>query len=84
MVREKEVIKIARDTHRVMPHQDGGWQVKRDGDSKASHHTDTQAQAIEFGREISRNQNTELQIHRANGQIRSSDSHGNDPYPPKG
>lgn len=24
-----------RDTHRVMPHPAGGWQVKRDGASKA-------------------------------------------------
>ena len=27
---------MARDTHRVMPHEDG-WQVKRDGGKRASH-----------------------------------------------
>lgn len=74
---------MSRDTHRVMRHEDG-WQVKRDGDQKASHVFDTQRQAIDAAREISRNQGTELQIHGRNGQIRQSDSHGNDPFPPKG
>lgn len=73
-----------RDTHRVMPHPDGGWQVKRDGDQKASHHTDTKAEAEALGRGISRHQKTEFQVHRKDGTIQKSDSHGNDPYPPKG
>jgi len=75
---------MSRDTHRVMPHPEGGWQVRRDGSERASHRTDTQAEAINIGRQISSNQETELQIHGRNGQIRESDSHGNDPYPPKG
>lgn len=75
---------MSRDTHRVMPHPDGGWQVKRDGDERASHRTDTQAEGIEIARPISQNQGTEMQIHRPNGRIRQSDSHGNDPYPPEG
>ncbi|MGE4296477.1 MAG: DUF2188 domain-containing protein [Desulfovibrionaceae bacterium] len=74
---------MSRDTHRVMPHPDG-WQVKRDGDSRASHVVGTQADAIAIARPISQHQGTELQIHRPNGQIRQSDSHGNDPFPPKG
>lgn len=75
---------MARDTHRVMPHPGGGWQVKRDGSERASHRTDTQTEAINIARPISQHQETELQIHKTNGQIRQSDSHGNDPYPPKG
>ena len=75
---------MARDTHRVMPHPGGGWQVKRDGNKRPSHVTGTQAAAIKIARPISQHQKTELQIHKANGQIRQSDSHGNDPYPPKG
>lgn len=73
-----------RDTHRVMPHQDGGWQVKRDGDQKASHLTLTKKEAEQLGRSISRNQETELQIHGKDMKIQRSDSHGNDPFPPKG
>jgi len=75
---------MGRDTHRVMPHKDGGWQIKRDGDERASHRGGTQSELIDTAREISRNQGTELQIHRRDGTIRQSDSHGNDPYPPKG
>lgn len=75
---------MSRDTHRVMPHPDGGWQVTRDGDSKAYRVTDTQREAIDIARRVSRNQGTELQIHRPNGQIRQSDSHGHDPFPPEG
>ena len=69
---------MTRDTHRVMPHEDG-WQVKRDGGQRASHVTETKAEAEKLGREISRNQETELQVHNRDGKIGSSDSHGNDP-----
>lgn len=75
---------MSRDTHRVMPHPDGGWQLKRDGDSRASLRGETQRELIGPARQISQNQGTELQIHRPDGRIRQSDSHGNDPYPPKG
>lgn len=71
-----------RDTHRVMPH-DNRWQVKRDGDQKASHVVDTKKEAEKIAREISRNQGTELQIHGKDMKIQRSDSHGNDPCPPK-
>lgn len=73
---------VKRDTHRVMPH-DQGWQVKRDGDQKASHVADTKKEAEKIAREISRNQGTELQIHGKDMKIQRSDSHGNDPMPPK-
>ena len=75
---------MARDTHRVMPHKDGGWQVKRDGGERASHRAETKAVAENVGREISRNQQTELQVHRKDGTIERSDSHGNDPRSSKG
>jgi len=75
---------MARDTHRVMPHPKGGWQVKRDGDQRASHRAETKAAAETLGRQISENQGTELQVHGRDGSIQRSDSHGNDPSPPKG
>lgn len=72
-----------KDSHHVVPHNDA-WAVRRSGSDRVSGTYDTQADAIKSGREISRNQGTELFIHRPNGQIRDRDSHGNDPYPPKG
>ena len=40
--------------------------------------------AVEAGRKISQNQGTEFYIHGKDGKIQNKDSHGNDPYPPKG
>ena len=68
----------------VTPHPDGGWQIKGEGNSRATKRTETQQEAIDIAREISRNQQSELIIHGINGQIRERDSNGNDPYPPKG
>jgi hypothetical protein len=71
-------------SHHVVPNPDGGWDVKRGGASRASVHTETKQEAIDRGREISRNQGTEFRIHNKDGRIASSDSHGNDRNPPKG
>lgn len=62
----------------------GGWQVKGEGNSKATVRTSTQKEAIDRARAISRNQGSELVIHRLNGMIRDKDSHGRDPFPPRG
>ena len=71
-----------RNQH-VVPYPDG-WAVKPEGGEKASSVHDTQAEAIERAREIARNQGSELLIHGRDGRIRERDSHGNDPFPPKG
>ena len=68
----------------VTPHPNGGWQVKGEGNSRATALTTTQKEAIGIARGISRNQGSELVIHRANGQIRDKDSHGRDSFPPRG
>lgn len=71
-------------THHVVPNPGGGWDVRRAGAERSSGHFDRKQEAIERGREISRNAGTELKIHNLNGRIGQSDSHGNDPFPPKG
>lgn len=70
--------------HHVVPSPRGGWDVKRNNSERVSVHAETKQQAVDAGRQISRNQGTEFIIHGRNGQIQSSDSHGNDPNPPKG
>ena len=65
------------------PHQDG-WAVKGAGNQRATSVHDTQQQAIDAARGIARNQQSELVIHRPDGRIRDKDSHGNDPFPPRG
>ncbi|MDR0564699.1 MAG: DUF2188 domain-containing protein [Azoarcus sp.] len=72
----------AKNQH-VIPHQ-GRWAVKGEGNQRATSVHKTQQQAINAGRDIARNQNSELFIHRPDGRIRDKDSHGHDPFPPKG
>lgn len=67
----------------IVPHGDR-WAVQSAGGEKATALYDTQAEAIERGREIAINQGSELFIHRPNGQIRERNSYGNDPFPPRG
>ncbi|WP_425452645.1 DUF2188 domain-containing protein [Edaphovirga cremea] len=55
-----------------------------EGNSRVTSTHRTQQEAIDAARPISRNQGGELVIHRPNGQIRDKDSHGKDPFPPRG
>lgn len=74
-----------KKTTHVVPNSDrGGWNIQQGGGQRSSGHFNTQQEAIDRAREISRNQGTELYIHGENGRIREKDSHGNDPFPPKG
>jgi hypothetical protein len=72
------------NTHEVLPHHEGGWDVKRDGAGRAYRHFDLKQDAIDCARAISKNQGTELEIKNKQGVIIKKDSHGNDPNPPKG
>lgn len=74
---------MPRKEHHVVPNQKGGWDVKKDGARKSSVHTDTKKDAVDKGRSISKNQGSEFIIHGKDGKIQKSDSHGNDPCPPK-
>ena len=66
-------------THHVVPASDGGMDVRRGGAERASGRFETKREAIDRGREISRNAGTEFKIHNRDGRIGQSDSHGNDP-----
>lgn len=62
----------------------GKWGIKGERNSRMTAIFNRQSDAIAAARQISKNQSSELFIHGRNGQIRSRDSHGNDPFPPKG
>lgn len=63
---------------------DNRWGIKGEGNTRYTSIFDKQSDAIATARQISRNQQSELFIHGRNGQIRERDSHGNDPFPPRG
>lgn len=75
---------MAKSTHVVPNSQKGGWDIKQSGSQKFSGHFNTKQNAIDRAREISQNKGSELVIHNRNGKITQKDSHGNDPFPPRG
>ena len=74
---------MSRDEHHVVSNLDGGWDVKRNGAERSSGHFETKQEAVDQGRKISQNQGAEFIIHNRDGKISQSDSHGNDPCPPR-
>lgn len=68
----------------VLPHPNGGWGPKKSGNERFSSVHQTQKEAKEAGRLLAIQQQSELLVHRPNGQIREKLSYGNDPFPPKG
>ena len=71
-----------RNIH-VIPHLDGGWATRRKGVNRVSGRCRTQRDVIAAARVRAKAEGVEVIIHRLNGQIRDSDSYGNDPNPPK-
>jgi uncharacterized protein YdaT len=71
-----------RNQH-VVPHE-GAWAVRGEGAKRVTETFDRKADAEHRAREIAQNQKSELFVHGKDGKIQSRDSHGNDPFPPKG
>jgi hypothetical protein len=59
------------------------WAVKPEGSTKPVSTHLTQQAASEAGKKVAKQNQSELVIHRPNGQIRDKDSYGNDSCPPK-
>jgi hypothetical protein len=69
--------------HHVVPHN-GKWAVKGEGNRRATSIHDTQGEAADRARDIARRQKSEIPVLGRDGEIRSRDSYGHDPYPLKG
>jgi hypothetical protein len=76
-------VKTVGKNQHVVPAGDQ-WGVRGEGNERLTSLHNTQREAIDAARQISRNQGSELLIHGADGRIRERDSHGHDPNPPKG
>jgi len=74
---------MAKKTQHVVPNPNGGWNVKRGGATRATESFETQSEAIKKAIKISKNQGSELYIHRKDGTIREKNSYGKDPCPPR-
>jgi hypothetical protein len=73
---------MAKQNQHVVPHRND-WAVRGAGNSRVTSTHRTQGSAINAAREIAQRRNTEVVIHRPNGQIRDKDSFGRDPNPPR-
>jgi hypothetical protein len=73
----------AKNSYHVIADPRGGWSVVRDGAERASKRFSSQADAVQWGRQISRNKGSEFFVHRNDGTIERKDSYGNDPLPPR-
>ena len=74
---------MTRKNQWIVP-PDGGWAVLAEGNSRDTSHHQTQAEAIETGREIAVNQRSELIIQGRDGRIRERNTYGDNPFPPPG
>lgn len=74
-----------RETYHVTQREDGDWQVRGQGASRASAVEGTKAEAVSRGAEIARNKgNSQLIIHKQDGKIQEERTYDNDPFPPTG
>ncbi|AXI42744.1 DUF2188 domain-containing protein [Sulfitobacter sp. SK011] len=63
---------------------DGSWESKREGASRASSVSPTQAEAWEKSKDLARDRGGEAYLKGTNGQIRERNTYGNDPKKSKG
>lgn len=75
---------MSKKTHHVVHNPQGGWDIKVGGGERAIKHFETKQPAVDIARGISRNQGSELFVHKLNGQIGQKDSHGHDSRKIKG
>jgi hypothetical protein len=74
---------MSKKSQHVVSHPDGGWSVIKGGSTHATRRFETQREAVTYGRKISKNQGSEFYVHGRDGMIRSKDSYGSDPNPPR-
>lgn len=59
------------------------WGVHGEGNTRDTQQFATQHEAIDRAKAIANNQKSEVVVQRPDGRIRSKDSYGNDPCPPR-
>jgi uncharacterized protein YdaT len=61
---------MPKDGKHVIPRSNGGWSVRQSGATRASKNFETQAEAVDYARDIAKKANTDLYVHRKDGTIR--------------
>lgn len=74
---------MAKKTQHIVPNTSDGWSVKKGGSTRATKNFEKKEDAIKFGKQVAKNQKSELVIHKKDGRIQNTNSYGKDPNPPK-
>ena len=69
-------------TQHVVKHGDK-WAVRGEGNSRVTSTHDKQGSAEKAAIQIAKKEHSEVIVHGRDGKIRSKDSYGNDPNPPR-
>jgi hypothetical protein len=76
---------MARVKYRVSQNDQGNWQVRRDGASRASNVFDNKDEAVDRGRELAKSQPLgQVIIYKQGGGIQTEHTYGDDPKSRKG
>ena len=67
----------------VSPRENGKWAVRGEGNQRDTAIFNTQKEAIARAKQIAINQRSEVITQARDGHIRSKDSFGKDPLPPR-
>jgi len=84
MLKQKIFVMIKCSNHVVPSSAKVGWTVRKSDSTRTSKSFKRKEDAIKYGRELSKNEKTELYIHKKNGLIQDRHSYGIDPFPQKG
>jgi hypothetical protein len=71
---------IKRSNHVVPSDKSGGWAVKKSGDTDISKSFDRKEDAVKYGRELSKKEETELYVHKRDGLIQLRNSYSKKTY----
>lgn len=74
------MVKKPRDVH-VSKNAGGGWKVTQNGNKISTHQK--QSNAIDRGKQQAKQDKVDLVVHGQDGKIKSKDSYGKDPIPPR-
>lgn len=62
---------LTRKTHHVVPSSDAGWDGKKGGGKRTIKHFDKKQDAVDYGRGVSKNQESEFIVHKKDGTIKN-------------
>ena len=69
-------------TNQWISPRDDKWAVHGEKNKRDTKIFDNKSDAIDYGKQIAKNQKSELIVQKRDGKIQSKDSYGNDPCPP--